>query len=79
MLGLCLLYSVACSCYRSVQAHTMVRSVFWTMDRVQYARMEVESPALCLLVQHSLLKSLAIASTCALYAQHPSTTYAGYA
>jgi hypothetical protein len=38
--------------------------------------MEVQHPTLCLLIQHSLLKSLAIASTCALYALHPTTAYA---
>lgn len=62
-------------CMHSVQAHTMAHSVFWTLDREQYSSMEVTEPSLCLLIQHSLLKSLAIASTCAMYAQHPSTAY----
>lgn len=61
--------------YDSVQAYTMSDSVFWTLDRVNYARMELHEPSLCLLIQHSLLKSLAIASTCALYAQHPTAAY----
>jgi hypothetical protein len=55
----------------------MVDCVLWTLDREQYALMEVESPQLCLLIQHSLLKSLAIASTCALYAQHPTSAGIG--
>jgi hypothetical protein len=61
----------------SAQAHSMVDCVLWTLDREQYALMEVESPQLCLLIQHSLLKSLAIASTCALYAQHPTSAGIG--
>jgi len=59
----------------SVQAYTMSECVFWTLNRENYARMELHEPSLCLLIQHSLLKSLAIASTCALYAQHPTAAY----
>lgn len=55
----------------------MADCVLWTLDREQYARMEVEAPQLCLLIQHSVLKSLAIASTCALYAQHPTAACLG--
>jgi hypothetical protein len=55
----------------------MAKTVLWTLDRRQFARMELEAPQLCLLIQHSLLKSLAIASTCSLYAQHPTTAYSG--
>ena len=59
----------------SVQAHTMTDSVFWTLDRESFACMEMNDPALCMLIQHSLLKSFAIATTCALYALHPATAY----
>ena len=36
---------------------------------------QVAHPRLCMLLQHTLLKSLAIAATCSMYALHPSTAY----
>lgn len=53
----------------------MVETVCWTLDRDSYSLMEVRHPQLCMLIQHSLLKSLAIASTCAMYALYPTTAY----
>lgn len=49
--------------------------VCWTLSRSSYAAMEVAHPRLCMLLQHTLLKSLAIAATCSMYALHPSTAY----
>jgi hypothetical protein len=49
--------------------------VFWTLDRDSYLRMETEHPKLCLLLQHALLKSMAIAATSSLHALHPTSAY----
>jgi hypothetical protein len=53
----------------------MAPTVLWTFDRTAYSRMETHHPSLCMLVQHSLLKSLAIASTYSLYALHPNAAH----
>jgi hypothetical protein len=37
--------------------------------------MEGEHPQLCLLLQHALLKSMAIAATSSLHALHPTSAY----
>jgi hypothetical protein len=34
--------------------------------------MEINHPQLCTLIQYTLLKSLSIASTCAMYSLHPT-------
>jgi len=39
----------------------------WTLSRDDLARMEVEEPQLCLLLQHLLIKSLSISATSKLY------------
>ena len=49
--------------------------VLWTLDRARYLQMETRHPSLCLLLQHALLKSLAIAQTASLFALHPSSAY----
>jgi hypothetical protein len=53
----------------------MAPTVLWTFARTAYSRMETHHPSLCMLVQHSLLKSLAIASTYSLYALHPNAAH----
>ncbi len=60
----------------SVRAFTLSPTICWTLDKRQFAEMEVSNPQLCMLLQYTLLKSLSIASTCAMYALHPTTAYA---
>jgi len=43
-----------------VRAFTIKRCVYWTLSRECFKDMESEHPQLCLLIQHLLLKSLAI-------------------
>jgi CRP-like cAMP-binding protein len=60
----------------SVRAFTLShRMICWTLNRRTFAEMEVSHPSLCMLLQYTLLRSLSIASTCAMYALHPTTAY----
>jgi len=47
----------------------------WTLSRDDLARMEVEEPQLCLLLQHLLIKSLSISATSNLYKLYPETAF----
>ncbi len=59
----------------SVHASTVGECICWTLTREALSAMEVTHPQLCMLLQHTLLKSLAIAATWAMYALHPTTAY----
>ncbi len=57
----------------TVRAYCINECVCWTLDKTQFAAMEINHPQLCMLIQFTLLKSLSISSTCSLYALHPTT------
>lgn len=59
----------------SLRAYSINECVCWVLDREKFAAMEVSDPQLCMLIQYTLLKSLSIASTCAMYTLHPTTAY----
>lgn len=60
----------------SVRAYSVSDCVCWTLDKEKFAAMEINHPQLCMLIQFTLLKSLSIASTCSMYALHPTTAMA---
>lgn len=61
----------------SVRACAVTETVIvWTLNKQQFIAMEIAHPQLCMLIQYTLLKSLSIASTCAMYALHPTTANA---
>lgn len=49
--------------------------VLWSLDKRSYGVMERESPHLCIVVQHALLKSMSMAQANAMYSAHPHSTY----
>ncbi len=57
-----------------MRAYTLTPTVCWLLDREAYAAMEVQHPSLCLLIQHTLLKSLAISSACSMYSLHANSS-----
>eukprot|EP01034_Spumella_vulgaris_P025301 gene25301-31741_t len=58
----------------SVRAYTLTACDCWLLNREGYANMEVQHPTLCLLIQHTLLKSLSISSTCSMYSLNTATS-----
>jgi CRP-like cAMP-binding protein len=56
----------------SVRAYSTSLTQCFSLNRKRFAEMEREKPQLCMLIQHTLLKSLSIASTVAMYALHPT-------
>lgn len=51
----------------SVKAFALTDCVFWILDRDGFASIETDNPRLCVLIQHMLLKSLAITNTCSVF------------
>jgi len=60
---------------QSLRALTLSPCAVWSLSREAFARMELQQPRLCLLVQHSLVKSLAISAESSLFRQFPETAF----
>lgn len=58
--------------HHSVRAVALTACTCWTLSRDALAKMEIQQPQLCMLIQHVLLKSLSIASTWGLFAVKPT-------
>ena len=64
-----------CSNMSSTRAVVSVDSVIWSLAKSAFAAMEHEHPKLCILLQHVLLKSMAMSQASALQATLPTSTY----
>lgn len=59
----------------SVRAYTVKPTICWSLQKSKLNEMQRLHPQLCSIIQYTLLKSLALSATCALYSLHPLTAY----
>jgi len=62
----------ACQCLKAI---TLSDCSVWSLSREDLARMEINHPALCMLCQLVLLKSMSINSASSLYKLYPETAF----
>ncbi len=59
----------------SVRAYTLQPTICWSLHKLQFYEMQKYHPQLCNIIQYTLLKSLSLSATCALYSLNPATAY----